>query len=202
MNEHYISREIKLKDGGLLEDEQIVELYLKRSENAISETDRKYRTRCLYVAHNILNDLSDAEECLNDTYMTAWNTIPPERPKFLSAFLFRIIKNHSLNRLRYNHRDKRETSLSISLSELEECVDGKQNTEDEFDENQLALILNDFLRGLDEEKRFIFIRRYWYMDSIGSIAERCSRTEENVKTILVRIRKQLKKYLEERGISQ
>ena len=99
----------------ILEDEKIIDLYWERSENAITETDKKYRERCLYVAKSILNDNSDAEECLNDTYLTAWNLIPPEKPEILSAFLFRIIRNHSLNRLRTLNRDKRKRDLTFSL---------------------------------------------------------------------------------------
>ena len=115
-----------------LEDEKIIELYWERSENAIAETDKKYRERCLYVARSILNDNSDAEECLNDTYLTAWNLMPPERPKILSSFLFRIIRNHSLNRLRFLNSSKRKRDLSFSINELGECVDGKNDTEEKF----------------------------------------------------------------------
>ena len=178
-----------------LEDEKIIELYWERSENAIAETDKKYRERCLYVARSILNDISDAEECLNDTYLTAWNLMPPERPKILSSFLFKIIRNHSLNRLRFLNSSKRKRDLSFSLDELGECVDGKNDTEEKFDETEVLNALNEFLRSLSKDKRFILVRRYWFFDSIAEIAERSSMTEENVRATLSRLRKQLKKYL-------
>ena len=176
-----------------------MDLYWERSENAITETDIKYRTRCINVARNILNDISDSEECLNDTYLTAWNRMPTERPEFLNAFLFRIIKYHALNRLKYITSEKRKQSNSVSFDELEECVDGKTGTEEKFDESELVKALNEFVGSLDEGKRFIFVRRYWYFDSQAQIAEKCSVKEENIKSILARLRKNLKKFLEERG---
>lgn len=183
-----------------LEDEAIIELYWKRSENAITETDRKYRKKCLSVAKNILNDVSDAEECLNDTYMTAWNTMPPERPVHFLAFLLRIIKNHSFNRFKFSNRYKRKKEVAVSLDELEECIDGNENTEDAFDKEELVSAINDFLRELSPEKRVIFVRKYWYFDTVPLIARRCSMTEENVKVSLMRIRKKLKTFLMERGM--
>lgn len=183
-----------------LEDDAIIDLYWKRSENAIAETDRKYRKKCLYVAGNILKDLSDAEECLNDTYMTAWKLMPPERPVYLLAFLLRIIKNHSLNRMRHLHRSKRKKDLEVSLDELNECCDGKSNTEDAFNMDELINAINDFLDELDKQKRVIFIRKYWFYDTVPQIAQRCSMSEENVKINLVRTRKKLKTYLTERGL--
>lgn len=183
-----------------LEDNEIIDLYWKRSENAITETDRKYRKKCLYVAGNILKDLSDAEECLNDTYMTAWKLMPPERPVYLLAFLLRIIKNHSLNRMRHLHRSKRKKDLEVSLDELNECCDGKSNTEDAFNMEELINAINDFLDELDKQKRVIFIRKYWFYDTVPQIAQRCSMSEENVKINLVRTRKKLKTYLTERGL--
>lgn len=183
----------------ILEDEKIVDLYWERSEDAISETDKKYRNRCLYIARNILKDISDAEECLNDTYLTAWNLMPPDRPVFLSSFLFRIIKNHSLNRYSYLHREKRNSEASLSWDELGECIDGGDSADDKLNEKELIKALNDFLYSLDNDKRFVFIRRYWYMDSMAAIAVQCSKSEDNVKKILERVRKKLKDYLVEKG---
>ena len=181
-----------------LEDEKIIELYWERSENAIAETDKKYRERCLYVARSILNDNSDAEECLNDTYLTAWNLIPPEKPEILSAFLFRIIRNHSLNRLRTLNRDKRKRDLTFSLDELGECMDSRSVTEENFDETEVLNAINDFLRTLNKDNRFILVRRYWFFDSIADISKRSSMTEENVRARLSRLRKRLKKYLKKK----
>ena len=181
-----------------MEDEKIIDLYWERSENAISETDKKYRNQCLYVANSILNDIQDSEECLNDTYLTAWDLIPPERPGYLSAFLFKIIRNHSLNKYRILKSKKRKKDLSFSLEELGECVDSKNNTEEKFDESEVVAALNEFLETLNRDKRYIFVRRYWYFDSIKNISEQCSMSEENIRVILSRVRSQLKDYLKKR----
>ncbi len=182
----------------VLEDEKIIDLYWERSESAITETDKKYRSRCIYVARSVLNDISDAEECLNDTYLTAWNLMPPERPKFLSSFLFKIVRNLSLNKLRFNNNSKRKKDFSFSTEELEECVDGNSSVEDEFDESEVVNAINEFLESLKKDRRYIFVRRYWYLDSIADIAGHCSMTEDNVMKILSRTRMQLKEYLKGR----
>lgn len=154
----------------------------------------------MYVARNILKDLSDAEECLNDTYLTAWESMPPERPSHLLAFLLRILKNHSMNRLRTLSRYKRKKEFELSLDELEECTDGKNDIEDEINEEEILSAINDFLRELDTEKRVVFVRKYWFFDSVSQISLRCSMSEENVKVTLMRTREKLKKYLSERGL--
>ena len=182
----------------VLEDEKIIDLYWERSESAISETDKKYRSRCMYVARSILEDNSDAEECLNDTYLTAWNLMPPERPKFLSSFLFKIVRNHSLNKFRFHNNSRRKRNISFSTEELAECVDGSNNVEEKFDEAEVVNAINEFLETLKKDRRYIFVRRYWYLDSIADIAEHCSLTEENVMVILSRVRKQLKDHLKRR----
>ena len=169
----------------MLEDRDIIDLYWLRSESAIAETDKKYRQRCIYVARNILNDISDAEECLNDTYMTAWN---------------RIIRNHARNRLRYLVSAKRKSSGVLAFDELEECIaDTSDSIEDTTDESELSETLNEFIAGLDYKKRFIFIRRYWYLDTYAQISNLCGEKEENINMILARTRKSLRKYLNERG---
>ncbi|MBR6837321.1 MAG: RNA polymerase sigma factor [Oscillospiraceae bacterium] len=178
-----------------MEDTEIIDLYWERSERAISETDKKYRERCLYVARSVLNDISDAEECLNDTYLTVWNRIPEERPKFFSAFLYKIIRNHSLNRLRYINGKQRKRDISFSIEELEECVSGSEDVEDKFDESELVNAINDFLENLRTDRRYIFVRRYWYLDSIADIAENCSLSEDNVMAVLSRTRKKLRDHL-------
>ena len=182
----------------ILEDEKIIDLYWERSESVITETDKKYRSRCIYVARSVLNDISDAEECLNDTYLTAWNLMPPERPKFLSSFLFKIVRNLSLNKLRFNNNSKRKKDISFSTEELEECVDGNSSVEDKFDESEVVNAINEFLESLKKDRRYIFVRRYWYLDSIADIAGHCSMTEDNVMKILSRTRMQLKEYLKGR----
>lgn len=178
-----------------MEDEEIIDLYWARNENAITETDKKYRSKCISVARNILSDISDAEECLNDTYLTAWNLMPPERPLKLPSFLYKIIRNHSLNRLQYKGSKKRKTEYSLSIDEINESVIFSENAETRINEIELAELLNKFLESLDTEKRVIFIRRYWYFDSYSDIAKRCSFTEDNVRMILMRTRKKLREFL-------
>lgn len=124
--------------------------------------------------------------------------MPPERPEFLSSFLFKIIRNHSLNRFRFLKNSKRKKDLSFSLDELEECVDSKNDTEEKFDETEVVNALNEFLGTLRKDKRYIFVRRYWYFDSITNISEQCSMSEGNVRAVLFRVRQQLKNYLKRR----
>lgn len=183
-----------------MEDEQIIELYWARSQSAIEETDRKYRKFCLYIANRILKDISDSEECINDTWLTAWNTIPPERPAYLSAFLGKIVKNLSLKKFRYNSREKRNSNAVMSIDEIGECVNSDSGIDEKLDLQAAAAEISNFLREQSQEKRVIFLRRYWYFDSYPDIAERCGMTEDNVRMTLMRLRKSLKIYLEERGI--
>lgn len=178
-----------------IEDEEIINLYWARNEKAITETDKKYRNKCLTVARNILRDLSDAEECLDDTYLTAWNLMPPERPSKLPSFLYKIIRNHSLNCLQYKESKKRQAEYIVLLEEISESLVFSENVEKKIDEIEFAKLINRFLESLDTEKRVIFIRRYWYFDKYSDIAKRCSRTEDNVRMILMRVRKKLKEFL-------
>lgn len=126
--------------------------------------------------------------------------MPDERPKFLGAFLFRIIRNHAMNRLRYLVSDKRKSEGVLAFDELDECIaDTTSDIEDTTDESELSEVLNEFIDGLDYKKRFIFTRRYWYLDSYAQISALCEEKEENINMILSRIRKNLRKYLNERG---
>lgn len=184
-----------------MSDNEIIELYWSRSEEAITETDKKYRKECMGIGRNILKNVSDCEECLNDTYMTAWNIIPPNRPNYLGAFISRIMRNHSLRKYEYYHRDKRKTHIGQSLDELNDCIPDKCGTEDIADRNELAREIQSFLMAQSIEKRVIFIRRYWFYDSFAQISERCGMSEENVKMILTRLRKSLRQFLAERGFT-
>ena len=184
-----------------LEDEKIIELYWARHESAIDETDKKYRTFCMYISRNILNDISDAEECINDTWLAAWNTIPPERPVSLSAFLGKIVKNLSLKKFRYNNSEKRRKEVTVSIEEISESAVSISDTESRTDSGELAYIISEFLRGQSKEKRVMFLRRYWFFDSYSQISELVGVSEESVRVSLMRLRKKLKKYLEERGIT-
>lgn len=184
-----------------LEDEKIIELYWARHESAIDETDKKYRTFCMYISRNILNNISDAEECINDTWLAAWNTIPPERPVHLSAFLGKIVKNLSLKKFRYNNSEKRRKEVTVSIEEISESAVSISDTESRTDSGELAYIISEFLRGQSQEKRVMFLRRYWFFDSYSQISELMGVSEESVRVSLMRLRKKLKKYLEERGIT-
>lgn len=183
-----------------MEDNQIIELYWNRSENAIAETSVKYGKLLRKIAMNIVGNYSDAEECENDTYVAAWNAIPPTRPNILSAFLGKIARNIALNRYEYNKAQKRNNEFDLVLSELEECIASKSTVEAAVEEGVVASMLDEFLEGLKKETRVIFVRRYWYSDSVKDIAKRMQISESKVKTVLFRTRKELQDYLAERGV--
>lgn len=182
-----------------MEDSRIIELYFDRSEQAIEETAKKYGRLCISIAMNILNNLEDARECENDTYVATWNAIPPTRPNVFSAFLGRITRNIALNRYEYNKAQKRNNEFDLVLSELEECVPSKNSVEDAYIAGSLAGEINDFLGTLKKESRIIFVRRYWYSDSVKDIANRLALSESKVKVVLHRTRNELREYLQERG---
>ncbi len=183
-----------------MEDSQIIELYWNRSETAIAETSVKYGKLLRKIALNIVGNLSDAEECENDTYVATWNAIPPTRPNILSAFLSKIARNIALNRYEYNKAQKRNNEFDLILSELEECIASKSTVEDAVEEGMVSAMLDEFLEGLKKETRVIFVRRYWYSDSVKDIAKRMQISESKVKTVLFRTRSQLQEYLAERGV--
>lgn len=189
------------KEGIALDDNQrIVELYLSRDEAAIAETAEKFGRRLRALSYGIVNDQQTAEECENDTYMEAWNRIPPHEPRqYLYAFLARITRHLSLNCCRDRQRLKRRAFLYELSAELEQCIPAPDDASCRLDERALGEALNGFLAGLSEEKRSVFVRRYWYMDSIADIAQRYSLSQSKVKTMLFRSRAQLRVYLEKEG---
>ncbi len=188
------------KEMKALEDEKIVELYLQRDETAIENTAEKYGKRLRSVSYGMVHDSETAEECENDTYMEAWNRIPPHEPKsYLYAFLARITRHISLNCCRRKNALKRSAFISELSAEMEECIPAPDDTECRLDEMAFAEIINRFLCGLDEEKRNIFVRRYWYLDSVTKISARFSVSESKVKTVLFRCRKNLREFLEKEG---
>lgn len=183
-----------------MDDSKIIQLYWDRSEQAIPATAEKYGNYCTAIAKNILADRQDVEECLNDTYLKAWNAMPPHRPSVLSVFLGKITRNLAFNQYRKNHTDKRgKGTVSLVLDELSDCVSDGNGVEQTMDYKELVKTINAFLGTLSEEKRGIFICRYWYFDSISSIAERFGRTENSVSVTLNRLRGKLHDYLIERG---
>ena len=182
-----------------MEDDKIVELYWDRDEAAITATSDKYGVYCLSISQNILGNREDAQECVNDTYLKAWNTIPPHRPAMLSTFLGKITRNLSFDRYKANRRDKRGGSqTALVLDELNEIIADK-SSEAEFDRAELISAINGFLSELPQDKRRMFVCRYWYAFDISEIARRLGMTENNVSVTLNRLRKKLRKHLIERG---
>ena len=183
-----------------MEDEKIVQLYWDRNESAISESSKKYGAYCTSVAHNILLNMADTEECVNDTWLRAWNAMPPHKPSVLSAFLGRITRNLSFDLYKRLHRDKRGGhNIDVALDELGDVVSGRDDTEKHYETKELASEIDAFLKSLPLHKRIMFIRRYWYVDSISDIAGRLGMSENNVSVSLNRIRGGLRKHLTERG---
>lgn len=183
-----------------MDDNGIVELYLLRDETAIKQTAEKYGSRLRSLAYGIVNDRQTAEECENDTYMEAWKTIPPQEPRsYLYAFLARITRHISLNRCRDRGRLKRGAFICELSAELEQCIPAPDDVECRMDDMALSGAINGFLGKLDEEKRNIFIRRYWYLDSVADISKRYALSESKVKTTLFRCRNGLREHLEKEG---
>lgn len=184
-----------------MDDRQIIALYNERSEAALSETAKKYGRYCRTIAYNILFNEEDSEECVNDTWMRAWDSIPPQCPERLSAFLGKITRNLALNRYKHNTREKRGGGQTmLVLEELAECVPGADSTEEAVEETLLVEALNGFLAELPAEKRKLFLRRYWYLSSVKEIATDFGLSESNVKMTLLRLRSKLKQTLEKEGI--
>lgn len=183
-----------------MDDDSIINLYINRSEQAILETKKKYGGYCRTIARNILSNYLDVEECENDTYLATWNTIPPNYPRKFKVFLGRIMRNIALDKYSYNTAKKRNKEFECILNELEECIASNNTVETEYAEGEIARVINQFLYTLEEEQRYLFIRRYWYSDSIAEIAHKFHMRQSKVKSILFRIRNRLKIYLEKEGI--
>ena len=183
-----------------MDDASIVELYFRRSETAIEETSKKYGAYCMKICMNILGDISDSEECVSDTYLNAWNSIPPHRPEALSAFLGRIARNLALNRYKARHADKRALSeYALSLDELAECVADTHSFSG--DTSELSRMISDFLYTRSSDERRVFVCRYFYCDTVRDIARRFGFSQSKVKSLLFRTRNKLKEYLESEGIN-
>ena len=184
-----------------MEDEKIIALYWNRNENAIKETKLKYGSYCHTIAHNILHSHEDAEECENDTYLDAWNTIPPQMPLRFGIFLGTITRRIALDRWRKKSADKRGGGeMAIPLCELEECVPDHKTIDEALEAQRLAEMLSYFLRELSEAECNMFIRRYFHFDAISQIAVRYGFTQSKVKMSLKRTREKLRDYLEKEGI--
>ncbi len=183
-----------------MNDDAIIRLYWNRDETAITETSRKYGNYCFSIAYNILYNKEDSEECVNDTYSRAWNTIPPQKPSVFSSFIGRIVRNISLDRYRKNLAEKRGGNvIPVLLDEIGEIASDSPSPEDDVVRNELAKAINDFLYDLPLEKRVMIVRRYWYADDIKSIALRLGTSENNISASIRRIRIKLRDYLLARG---
>ncbi len=183
-----------------MEDSQIVNLYWERSERAIIETQRKYEKYCQAISYGILRSREESEECINDAYLRLWQTIPPQKPNNLKTFLGKIVRNLSINRYEYITAKKRgKTQFELSLQELEECIPSKEAVDKNIERTELTKVINKFLKGLSEEKKILFVRRYWYCYGIKEIAGQTGMEESKVSYDLFQIRKKLKQFLEKEG---
>ena len=184
-----------------MEDGQIVDLYWQRSDLAISETNRKYGRYCHSIAYHICGLDEDAEECVNDTWLRAWNLMPDQRPGALSAFLGRITRNLALDRIKTKNRQKRGGGEALlALDELEECIPGGTNPEQVLEEKELANAIGSFVSDLQQTEKVIFVLRYFYVAPIEEIAERLQCSEAKIKSSLFRTRNKLRVFLQEEGL--
>ena len=184
----------------MIEDEKIVELFFRRSELAIRELDNKYGKVCHKLSYNIVNNRQDAEECVNDAYLGAWNAIPPEKPDPLLTYLCKIVRNISLKMYYRKKAAKRSSTYTIAMEEIEACIADPNTVEAEIEARELARIIESFLDTLTVENRVIFMRRYWFSDSCKDIAEFVGLSEKNISVRLTRIRQKMKSYLAEREV--
>lgn len=183
-----------------MDDKQIVDLYFARKEQAIRETAKKYGKYCFSIAWNILQSNADAEETVNDTYMGAWNSIPPHRPAMLSTYLGKITRRLSLKRWTANRTQKRGSGeAAMALDELAGCIPSDFDVESQIETAELTQILNKFVRNLSKAERDVFLCRYWYLDSIEAIARRFNFSQSKVKSMLSRTRKKLYAHLQKEG---
>ncbi len=184
-----------------MEDEKIIELYFERKETAIAETAEKYGNYLYKIAFNILSDSEDSEESVNDTYLGAWNVIPPEKPNILSAFLGKITRYISLNKYRAKKADKRGGGeIDIAFEEIEECIPTESTIYDEIETKELAKVISDYLKVLPKTERQIFVCRYYYLDSLSDISNQFGYSRSKVASMLHRTRKKVLSHLMKEGV--
>lgn len=185
-----------------MQDEKIVELYWNRDESAIRETQEKYENYLYKIAYNILSDKEDSNESVNDTYLAAWNSMPPHKPNVLSTYLGKLTRRISIDIFRKRNRIKRQASeYALSLNELEECLSDDNSPEKDYEAQILGEAINTFLRTLSADARNVFIGRYYFLDSVKDVANYCGISESKAKTLLHRTRNSLREYLEKEGFS-
>ncbi len=184
-----------------MEDGRIIELYFSRNEDAIRETDKKYGGFCRGIAHNILSIREDAEECVSDTWLRTWDSIPPEKPCCLKAWLGRIVRNLSIDRLRKNRAKKRYSGLELMLSELEECIPSNDSTEKAAEKGDISRVISCWLDTLSREDRVLFVQRYWYGCALKELAFREKASPKKLAGRMYKLRQELKAAFEREGIS-
>lgn len=183
-----------------MNDNEIVGLFFSRNEAGIKAASEKYMSYCLMIAKNITGSSEDAEECVNDALLKAWELIPPNRPEMLSTFIGKLTRNIAINKRRQHMAEKRGGGeAALALDELSTTINSGENIEEEFDRRELSREINSFLEGLPEHKRSIFICRYWYCESVKKIAADWGMTETGVSVMLHRLRDKLKAFLRKRG---
>lgn len=184
-----------------MEDAQIIGLYFQRDEAAVSETSKKYGAFCYGIALNILSLAGDAEECVNDTYLQAWNAIPPQRPTKLGPWLGKVVRNTAINLWNKNHRKKRYAGMERLFSELEDCIPSPVTAEQEIEGKALTAFLDGWLASLPKGDRVLFIRRYWNGEAVNALAKENGITPEKLAKRMYRLRQNLKAALEKEGYS-
>lgn len=183
-----------------MDDSKIIELYMNRDETAISETERQYGAYCRTIASNILSIQEDAEECVNDAYLTAWNRIPPEHPDSLRAWLGRVTRNSALNKWNREHARKRYNGITMLLDELAECVPSSDTREAAEESRSISLCISTWLLTLPEEDRKLFVRRYWYGEPLNDLAASYKTSSQAIAQKMYRLRRALKAALEKEDI--
>lgn len=190
------------RKGGdmMINDEEIIDLFFERSEQAVRESDIKYGKICHNLSYNIVNSRRDAEECVNDAYLGAWNAIPPTRPEPLLSYIVKIVRNVSLKIYYRKEAAKRNSTYTVAMQEIEACIADQKTVEDEVEARELARIIESFLDTLTTKERIIFMRRYAYIDTYADIAKRMGISEKNISVRLSLIRQKMKQYLIERKV--
>ena len=184
-----------------MDDSRIIELYFLRNEEALRETEKKYGSFIHITALNITGAPEDAEECANDTYLKLWNSIPPERPVYFKAYIGKLVRNTALSLYRKNKASKRDSSMSVLLSELGDCLPSAVTVEDDFDGKNLSGLISEWLYSLSDENRALFIRRYWYGDSLKELSDKTGKPADKLAVLFFTLRKNLKKELEGKGVN-
>lgn len=184
-----------------MDDQSIIELFSQRDENAIRETETKYGAYCLSIAYGILQNHEDAEECVNDTWMSAWNRIPTVKPDSLKAFLGKIVRDIALSRFRANHAQKRYNGMEVMLDELEECIPSAFDVQETMEQQELSKLINDWLASLSTGDRVVFVKRYYFGQSVKSLAKLSACTENRMAQKMMKLRNSLKAFLTANEVS-